>query len=130
MDNTRYGRVRALFAASLAVSIGALGVAALVGGNATVWTRGVIVTVIAALLLVLAKRAMGGSRGAYRRMRFTTTVAPVATAVVIALPHDGFPGWMKAEQAVFGILLAAAAVVVGRRSVRDAYRKAVGEPAR
>lgn len=130
MDNTRYGRVRALFALALTVSLGALGVAALVGGNQTVWTRGVIVTVIAALLLVLARRARAGSRGAYRRMRFMTVAAPVATAVIVALPHDGFPVWMKAEQAVFGLLLAVAAVVAGRRSVPDSYRGAVGEPAR
>jgi hypothetical protein len=129
MDNKLYGRVRALFVAVLAISIATLGVAAVVGSSASVWVRDGIVIVIAALLILLAGRAFRGSRAAYLRMRLTATIAPLATLVIIALPNDGFPVWMKVEQAVVGLLLLAAAVMVGRKAVRGAYAK-TGEPAR
>jgi uncharacterized membrane protein YoaK (UPF0700 family) len=121
MDNKLYIRVRSLFIAVLAISIATLGVAAAVGGNATVWVRGAIVTAIAAILIALARRAYRGNRRAYIRMRLMTTIAPVAVAVIVALPHDGFPEWVKAEQVVVGLLLAAAAVTLARASVRRAY---------
>jgi hypothetical protein len=117
MDNKVYGRVRALFAAILALSIGALGAAAVLGGGEAVWVRGIIVTVIAAVLILLAKRAFEGSRGAFRRMRIMSVVAPIAIVVIVALPHDGFPIWMKAEQVVVGALFVAVLV-----TLRRAYR--------
>jgi hypothetical protein len=123
VDNKLYGRVRALFATVLVVSVATLGAAALVGGSAEVWVRGVIVTAIAGVLLVLAGRAFRGSRAAYVRMRLMSTVAPFAIVVIVALPHDGFPVWMKAEQTVVGALLLAAAVMMGRKAVRQAYAK-------
>lgn len=123
MDNAAYGRVRALFATVLLLSIATLGAAAIIGAQAPVWVRSAIVTVIAVVLLVLARRAYRGSRAAYLRMRLMTTIAPVGVAVIVALPHDGFPAWMKIEQAVVGVLLLAAAVIVGRIAVRRAYGK-------
>lgn len=123
MDNTTYGRVRALFGAVLVISVATLGVAAVVGGNAAVWVRGAIVVAIAALLVDAARRAVRGSRAGYLRMALMTSAAPLAIAVIVALPDDGFPVWMKGEQAVVGLLLLAAAVLVDRRSVRSAYAK-------
>ncbi|MFG2004966.1 hypothetical protein ACGFNU_38060 [Spirillospora sp. NPDC048911] len=122
MDNKLYERVRALFGAVLAISIATLGVAALIGGNAAVWVRGAIATVLAALLIVLARRAFHGNRRAYLRMRLMSTVAPAAIVVIVALPHDGFPVWMKGEQAAVGLLLALAAIMVSRKPVRRAYQ--------
>ncbi|MFB7191749.1 hypothetical protein ACFCZT_42170 [Streptomyces sp. NPDC056230] len=124
MDNNLYGRVRALFVTVLAISIATLGIAALIGGNAAVWIRSIIVTAIAAVLISLAGKASCGSRAAYLRMRLMSTVAPLAIVIIIALPHDGFPIWMKVEQAVVGVLLLAVAVMVGRKDVRQAYPKA------
>ncbi|MFD4763293.1 hypothetical protein ACFWOJ_31920 [Streptomyces sp. NPDC058439] len=124
MDNNLYGRVRALFVTVLAISIATLGIAALIGGNAAVWIRSIIVTAIAAVLISLAGKASRGSRAAYLRMRLMSTVAPLAMMIIIALPHDGFPIWMKVEQAVVGVLLLAVAVMVGRKDVRQAYPKA------
>ncbi|MFI9724304.1 hypothetical protein ACIHFE_32485 [Streptomyces sp. NPDC052396] len=49
-----------------------------------------------------------------------------AAVWVIALPHDGFPLWMKAEQAVIGLLLLRAAFMVGSHPVRQAFAKAGG----
>src|SRR4051812_1963308 len=100
MDKKLHGRVRAAFAAVLALSIATLVVAAIVGSSAAVWVRGTIVVVIAAVLIALARRAFRGSRGAYRRMLIMSTVAPLAIVVIVALPHDGFPVWMKMEQTV------------------------------
>ncbi len=122
MDKNLHSRIRALFAAVLALSVATLVVAAVVGSDAPVWVRGTIVAVIAVVLLLLAKRAAAGSRGAYRRMLIMTTVAPIAVVVIVALPHDGFPVWMKIEQSVVGLLLLGAAVLAGRRDVRQAYR--------
>lgn len=124
MDKKLYGRVQALVASVLTISVGTLVVAALVGANDAVWTRGIIVTVIAALLIALARRAFLGSRGAYRRIRYMTTIAPVATVVIVALPNDGYPAWMKVEQTVVGLLLLAIAISVGRKAVSQAYRAA------
>ncbi|MES9511951.1 hypothetical protein ABWJ92_37125 [Streptomyces sp. NPDC000609] len=124
MDNNLYGRVRALFVTVLAISIATLGIAALIGGNAAVWIRSIIVTAIAAVLISLAGKASRGSRAAYLRMRLMSTVAPLAIMIIIALPHDGFPIWMKVDQAVVGVLLLAVAVMVGRKDVRQAYPKA------
>jgi hypothetical protein len=67
-----------------------LDVAAAIGGNPTVWVRGGIVTAIAAILTVLARRAYAGSRGAYLRMRLMTTIAPVAVAVIVGLRTTAF----------------------------------------
>jgi hypothetical protein len=123
MDKRIYDRVRALFAATLVLSIATLGAAAVSNADAAVWVRGGIVTLIAAVLLTLARRAFRGSRAAYRRMRLMTTIAPVGVLVIVALPHDGFPAWMKAEQAVVGVLLLVTAIMVSRTTVRQAYRR-------
>jgi hypothetical protein len=123
MDKQLYARARALFIGALALSVATLAAAAAFGGNTAVWVRGAIVTVIATLLISLAKRAFGGSRAAYRRMRLMTTIAPVAVVVIVALPHDGFPTWMKVEQAAVGLLLATAAVMLGHIPVQRAYRE-------
>ncbi|GAA0421569.1 hypothetical protein GCM10010357_48680 [Streptomyces luteireticuli] len=121
VDNKLYGRVRALFTTVLVVSVATLGAAAVLGGNSAVWVRGVIVVAISAVLIALAGRAFRGSRSAYLRMRVMSTVAPLAIVVIVALPHDGFPVWMKAEQSFVGLLLAAVAVMTGRKDVRRAY---------
>ncbi|MCO5998100.1 hypothetical protein [Actinoallomurus rhizosphaericola] len=123
MDKKLYARVRLLFGAVLVLSIATLGVAALTGGGAAVWIRGLIVVAIAVLLLAAARRTYDGSRAAYRRMRVMSTVAPAAIVVIVALPHDGFPVWMKVEQAAVGLLLAVVAVAVSRKTVRRAYSR-------
>jgi hypothetical protein len=119
MDNKLYGRVRALFATALAISVATLAVAATRDSNSAVWIRGVIATAIAAILVALAKQAHQGGRAAYQRMRLMSVVAPIAIVIIIALPRDGFPAWMKAEQAAVGGLLLAGAIMVGRKDVRQ-----------
>jgi hypothetical protein len=128
MDNQLYVLMRQLFAAVTMLSLLTLGIAVVVGGSSTVWIRGIIVVVIGALLTRFAGQAYRGSRGAYRRMRHMTTIAPIAIVAIVAIPHDGFPAWMKIEQALVGILLATAATMLARSRARRAYRAAGSEP--
>ncbi|MFE0107273.1 hypothetical protein [Streptomyces sp. NPDC059009] len=123
MDKKIYGRIRALYLTVLALSVATLVAAGIVGGSDALWIRGTIVAVISAVLVLLAKRAFRGSRGAYVRMRLMTAVAPLGVLLVLGLPIDGFPAWMKAEQVAVGVLLAVAAIPLWRRTVRHAYPK-------
>jgi xanthine/uracil permease len=128
VDNELYVLIRRLFGAVTILSLLTLGIAAVVGGSFTVWVRGIIVLVIGTLLIRFAGRAYNGSRGAYRRMRLMASIAPIAIVAIIAIPHDGFPAWVKVEQALVGILLATAATMLARDRVRRAYRTVDSEP--
>lgn len=121
MDNKTFTQIRTLFGLVLTLSLVTLGITATVNASTAMWVRGGIVTAVAVLLLVFAGRARRGHRGAYRRIRFMTAIAPLGVAAIVAIPHDGFPLWMKAEQAAIGVLLLAAAVLLNRRSVRRAF---------
>ena len=78
--------------------------------NSAVWTRGIIVVVTAALMLLFATRAAQGSRGAYRRLRIVSIVTVVAIAAIIASPGT-FPVWLKVEQGLCGLIMAGVAVL-------------------
>ncbi|MCK2212309.1 hypothetical protein MF672_000630 [Actinomadura sp. ATCC 31491] len=123
MDNNPWSAVRALFLAVLVLSIATLAVAAVVGGTWVVWLRGGAVAVAAAWLVALAGQAARGRRPAYVRIRFVSLAAPVGVVIILLAPDSGYPGWMKAEQAVVGVLVAAVAFLVNRRSVREAFPK-------
>ncbi|MEU6788478.1 hypothetical protein ABZ912_55615 [Nonomuraea angiospora] len=123
MDNKVWARVRALFVAVLVISVATLGVAALIGGNWVVWLRGAAVAVAAVWLVALAGQAARGKRSAYVRIRFVTIAAPIGIVLILVAPDSGYPGWMKAEQAVVGVLVAAVALLVNRRAVRQAFPK-------
>ncbi|WP_431918713.1 hypothetical protein [Nonomuraea jabiensis] len=123
MDNKVWASVRALFVAVLVLSVATLGVAALIGGNWVVWLRGAAVAVAAAWLVALAGQAARGKRSAYVRIRFVTIAAPIGIVLILVAPDSGYPGWMKAEQAVVGVLVAAVALLVNRRAVRQAFPK-------
>ncbi|MFI6928466.1 hypothetical protein ACIBIZ_51695 [Nonomuraea spiralis] len=124
MDNNKvWPLVRALFVAVLVVSIATLGVAAVVGGNWVVWVRAAAVAAASAWLVALAGQAARGRRSAYVRIRFVSLAAPVGIVLILLAPDSGYPLWMKAEQGVVGLLVAAVAVVVNRRAVREAFPK-------
>ncbi|MFI6177499.1 hypothetical protein ACIA8R_18365 [Nonomuraea sp. NPDC051191] len=124
MDNSQVWRlVRILFAVVLVLSIATLGVAAVVGGNWVVWLRAAAVAAASAWLVSLAGQAAQGRRAAYVRIRFVSFAAPIGVVVILLAPDSGYPAWMKAEQAVVGVLVAAVAVVVNRRAVRAAFPK-------
>lgn len=123
MDNKVWTLVRTVFVAVLVISVATLGVAAVVGGNWVVWLRGAAVAAASVWLVALAGQAARGRRSAYVRIRFVTLAAPVGIALIILAPDSGYPGWMKVEQGVIGVLVAAVAVAVNRRAVREAFPK-------
>lgn len=88
--------------------------------NSAVWTRGSLAAASAVVTVAVAMRAADGSRGAYRRLRIISAVIVVAIALIIALP-DGFPLWMKAEQGVAGVLMAAVAVLANGSHLRSLF---------
>ncbi|MER6950667.1 hypothetical protein ABT294_42285 [Nonomuraea sp. NPDC000554] len=123
MDKNLWSLVRALFVVMLAISVAALAVAAVVGGNWVVWLRGGAVAAASAWLVALSGQAAGGRRAAYVRIRFISTVAPLGIILILVAPDSGYPLWMKVEQGVIGVVLAAVAVLVNRRAVRQAFPK-------
>lgn len=114
-------RVRALFITVLIISLATLAAAPLLGANWVVWLRGGAVAAAAAWLLALTAHAAAGKRSAYLRIRLITTIAPIGIALIVTVPDNGYPPWMKAEQALVGLLLAAVAIIVNRPRVRQAY---------
>ncbi|WP_219469441.1 hypothetical protein [Nonomuraea rhizosphaerae] len=123
MDNKTWAPVRILFVVMLVISLLALAVAGVVGGDWVVWVRGVAVAAAAAWLITLTGRAAEGHLPAYVRIRFIATIAPIGILLIVAVPSSGYPAWMRVEQALVGVLLAAVAVIVNRRAVRQAYPK-------
>ncbi|WP_405394107.1 hypothetical protein [Microbispora hainanensis] len=124
MDNKLgWPAVRTLFVAVLVISIAALGVAAVIGGDWVVWLRGAAVAAASVWLVALTGQAARGKRTAYVRIRFVSIAAPIGIVLILLAPDSGYPVWMKAEQGVVGVLVAAVALIVNRRTVREAYPK-------
>jgi hypothetical protein len=88
--------------------------------NAAAWVRSIIVVGTALILLSAARLAARGSRGAFRRLRVISVVTTVAIVVVVALPGP-FPGWLKAEQSVCGLLMLAVALLANGRTARARF---------
>jgi hypothetical protein len=117
--------IRRLVLGYLAVSVAALVAIVLMRDdaaevNSAVWTRGIIVVVTAVLMAGFTARAAQGSRAAYRRLRIVSVVTPVAIAVIIASPGP-FPVWLKIEQGVCGMVMAAVAVVANGGHLRGLF---------
>jgi hypothetical protein len=121
---SRFLAIRVLLAAYLAATVATLVVLAARHADAgfatdEAWGHAIVVLVFAALLVPAASRAAQGSRGAYRRLLIVSIVIPVVSVVLVALPHL-LPGWMRVEQAVYGVLLLVVAVLAARSPVRRA----------
>jgi hypothetical protein len=110
-----------LVGAYVALSALAVGIAEAVHSRTEDAARShAIVVLISALVTArFTARALRGDRRALLRLRIVTIVVPVAIAVVIAIPGN-FPLWMKLEQAVGLVLLAAVAVLLRRRVTASA----------
>jgi O-antigen/teichoic acid export membrane protein len=76
--------------------------------NPAVWVRTSIVAASAALMMSFVVRR------AYLRLRIVSTVMLIAIAVILAIPGD-FPLWLKAEQAICGLLLLGVVVKAWQR---------------
>ena len=83
-----------------------------------VWIRTPLVAVSAAVLLLFARRAAAGDRGAFRRLRVIAMVVLAAIIAVVAWP-GAFPVWLRVEQAVCGVFLLSVVVRTNLRSVRS-----------
>ncbi|MEV8525124.1 hypothetical protein AB0451_13390 [Streptomyces sp. NPDC052000] len=88
--------------------------------NTAVWVRGSIVVASAFVTYLCAVRVARGSRSAYRRLRIISGAMVVAIAAIIALPGT-FPMWLKAEQAVCGLVLIAVAAIVNGKHLRSLF---------
>ncbi len=95
--------------------------------NGPAWVRSIIVVATALILLSAATLAGRGSRGAFLRLRVISIVTTVAIVVIVALPGT-FPVWLKAEQAVCGVIMLGVAVLANSRGARARF--ATGSPAR
>lgn len=117
--------VRALVGGYLAISILTLAAIVIMRDDAAVvtiavWIRGTIVAATAILMFVFAVGAARGSARAYLRLRIVSGIMLVAIVVIIALPGT-FPLWLKIEQGVCGLILAAVVVIANGRRVRTAF---------
>ncbi|MEV0272197.1 hypothetical protein AB0H43_25760 [Hamadaea sp. NPDC050747] len=87
-----------------------------------VWVRTFLVVLSSIAVTFFAARAAKGSRPALRRLRLLSGVMTVAIVVIVALPGL-FPGWLRIEQAVCGVLLLAV-FLLSRRAFPESERQA------
>jgi hypothetical protein len=93
--------------------------------NTAVWVRSTIVLATSIATYVFVERAARGDRAAFLRLRVASIVVPLVIVVVIVLP-DPFPAWMKVQQGLCALALAAAAVLVNRSSLRRSFAAGAG----
>jgi hypothetical protein len=86
--------------------------------DTTVWVRNSTVLLTSVLMYGLAESAARGNRSAFKRLRIVSIVIPVAVIVLIAIP-GAIPMWMKLQQALCGLVVAAVAVQLARFVSRD-----------
>jgi hypothetical protein len=79
-----------------------------------VWVRGTIVAVTSVVMVGFGRSAARGSARGLLRLRVMAAVMLVAIVVILAIPGD-FPGWLKVEQGVCGVLLLGVLVLASRR---------------
>jgi len=88
--------------------------------NGAAWVRSIIVVGTALILLSAATLAGRGSRGAFLRLRIISIVTTVAIVVIVALPGT-FPVWLKAEQAVAGVIMLGVVLLANGRRARARF---------
>jgi hypothetical protein len=88
---------------------------------ATVWNRVGTVGALSLFYLFLAFRLRNGSARALLRLKFSSVVGVIGVLLVIAVPGDGYPLWIRIEQAVQLLLLLHLAYIVYRPAVREHF---------
>lgn len=128
LDVTRRAAFRPvllLVSAFLAVSTGMLvflAGASVVGTriDGAVWSRCSLVVGSAIIILLLAVYAARGARRAWVRLRIVSPAVVAAIVVIVSIP--GFlPDWVRLEQAVCGILILPAAILVNLPRTRALF---------
>ncbi|MEV4503188.1 hypothetical protein [Streptomyces klenkii] len=87
-----------------------------------VWVR---TSIVVAASLLMASFAAGTARGhsrSYLRLRLSSAAMVAAIAVIVALPGT-FPAWLRAEQAVCGLLLLGVVLAVNGKRMRSAFAR-------
>lgn len=85
--------------------------------DTAIWIRCSLVLASAIVMLLIARSAGRGSRGAWVRIRIISPVVVAAVIVIVSIP--GFlPDWVRIEQAVCGLLVLPAAILLNRPSMR------------
>jgi hypothetical protein len=120
-----FGAIKTLTAAYLAATAGTLAFVVLERNDpalvdADVWTHALIVFGFALLLVDVANRAAGGMRRAYLRLRIVSVVLAASSVVLPAIPGL-LPTWMKVEQGVYALVLAAVAFLAHSRGARAMF---------
>lgn len=92
--------------------------------NWVVWVRAGCYSVGGVWLLGLVRSARQAAlRSSFTRLRAVAVLAPLGIAALVISPDSGYPGWMKIEQAAFGLLLVPLAVGLLRPSVAAEFPK-------
>ncbi|GAB2584669.1 hypothetical protein GCM10027269_45280 [Kribbella endophytica] len=105
------GVYAALSLLTLAVIVGLRGTSAVTDA---VWVRGTVVAVTSVVMFRFARSAARGSARGLLRLRVMAAAMLVAIVVILAIPGD-FPGWLKVEQGVCGVLLLGVVVMAFRK---------------
>jgi hypothetical protein len=90
--------------------------------NTVVWIRAAGVLVLALMSLRWVAQFARGSRSAYRRLVWISVAGSVGIAALALLPDSPYPAWVRAEQAVQGLVLVALAFTLLRPKVRRTLR--------
>ncbi|GAA4596349.1 hypothetical protein GCM10023194_68320 [Planotetraspora phitsanulokensis] len=91
--------------------------------NDTAWIRGGIVAGTSVLMLSFVTGAARGRRRAYLRLRIASALMVVSIAALVVLPGL-LPAWMRIEQSVCGLLLAAVVVIANGKHLRSMFATA------
>lgn len=116
-----------LLAAFCAVSLAMIVVLIVQGATGTavdiaVWVRCSIVLGSALVLLLIARSAARGSRASWVRLRIISPIVFAAVVVIVSIP--GFlPDWVRVEQALCGLLVLPAAILVNLPRMRRHFPK-------
>ena len=129
LRHAAYRHVLLLLTGFLVVSAAMIAVlVAMVANHASVdtaiWIRCSLVLASAVVLLLIAASAARGSRAAWIRLRIISPIVVVAVIVIVSIP--GFlPDWVRLEQAVCGLLVLPAAIIVNLPRMGRLFPKAV-----
>jgi peptidoglycan/LPS O-acetylase OafA/YrhL len=91
--------------------------------STAIWTRAVGNVVVSVLYVFLVRALLRGRRWAYRRVILVGIAGIVGLAVLWATPY---PAWMRVEQILQSLVLAALVYCVTRPDVREHFRTAPG----
>ena len=110
--------VLVLLTAFTGVSLAMLGVLIVqstlgIAVDTAVWVRCSLVFASGVVMLLIARSASRGSRAAWVRIRIISPIVLVAVIVIVSIP--GFlPDWVRVEQALCGLLVLPAAILLNR----------------